>query len=111
MATTDYVMYRGNSKTIEVAITDSDGDAVDVSTAQAIAYGIFAPTGGVSLVTKTLADGVSVVTSTVTVALESEDAEELIPGIYIHELKIIDSAGKPTTALQGTIALRAAYLP
>lgn len=107
---TDFTTYIGDSKSLEIAITDSDGAAVDVSTAQAVVYALFARAGGAALVTKTLDDGVSVATSTVTVALAPADTAELAPGLYLHELQITDSAGAVTTALQGSVALRAGYI-
>lgn len=103
--TQNVTMYSGDSKTLTISIVDSDGAAIDVSTAAAVVYAIADSSRGPALVTKTLADGVSVAGSTVTVTLEPDDTEDLA-GVYYHELQITDDVGHVDTAMSGTITVR-----
>jgi hypothetical protein len=81
-------MYSGDSKTLTISIVDGDGDAVDVSTAASVVYAIADSSRGPALVSKTLADGVSVAGSTVTVTLEPDDTaahgRRVLPRVADH---------------------------
>jgi len=106
----DVTMYSGDSKTLTISIVDGDGDAVDVSTAAAVVYAIADSSRGPAHVTKTLADGVSVAGSTVTVTLEPDDTAALA-GVYYHELQITDESGNVDTALSGAITVQRDLVP
>lgn len=103
----DFEMYSGDSRIIDVAITDEAGTPVDVSTATAISY-IFYKSGE-TLFTKTLSAGITVATSTVTVTIDPEDTEDLA-GDVIHEMQITTAGGGIYTVLQGTVKIIRDYI-
>jgi hypothetical protein len=105
----DLQLISGDSRTLQIAITDEAGAPVDVSTAQAIEYGIFDAIGA-ARVTKTLGAGITVAAHIVTVELLPEDTDALLGGGYVHELEVITAAGKTHTVLQQTITLRRDYI-
>lgn len=102
---TDASLIRGDSRDLTINITDEAGVPVDVSTAPDITYSIFDVSNPVALVTKTIGDGVVVVTSTITVTLDAADTELLGPAAYVHEMQIIMADGKVYTPLQGVFTL------
>lgn len=107
---TDVSLIRGDSRDLTITITDEAGAPVDVSTAPTITYGIFDRGVSTALVTKALGDGISVVTSTVTVTLDPADTTSLTPGEYFQELQIIMADGDVFTPLQGVIRLIRDYI-
>jgi hypothetical protein len=104
---TDFTMYAGDTRVLTIGITDEDGAAVDVSTAQAIRFGVFG--GGVEQFVKDLDEGITVEDSVVTVTLEPADTQNL-SGSYVHELEIVDVNGHVYTALQGHMRVLKSYL-
>lgn len=102
--TQNFAMVSGDSKTLDIGIVDGDGVAVDVSTAPAIAYQIAASPAATALVTKTLASGITVATSTVSVTLAPADTASLA-GVYYHELQVTDAGGRVFTALSGYVTI------
>jgi hypothetical protein len=105
----NFSMVSGDSRTLTIPITDEGGNNVDVSTAQAIRYGIFKH-GGDALVSKSLENGLSVVAHVVTVVLVPADTAALLAGSYPHELEIVTASGEVHTALQGTVTIRKDYI-
>ena len=102
-------MYAGDSKTLTILISDQAGDPVDVSDADSITYSIFS-SSATAKATKTLADGITVVTSTVTVALAPADTAALSAGEYTHELQVVTAALEVYTAMQGKLTVRRSYI-
>lgn len=105
----DYTMYSGDSRLQPIGIFDEVGAPVDVSTATDITYKILKATGE-TVITKTLADGITVDESVVTVELAPADTAELSGPNFIHELQITTSLGAVYTVLQGTIAIKRDYI-
>lgn len=106
----DFTMYSGDDRSFNVGITNEEGDPEDVSDALSITYGVFHPRTGVEQFKKELGDGITVVTSVVTVTLLPEDTEALLGGTYIHELEIITAENKTYTALQGEIVIKRGFI-
>ena len=101
-----FEMYSGDTKTLAVAITDADGNAVTL-TGATCAYTIrTAITSTTALVTKaTGGSGITVSGSTVTISLAPADTADL-DGTYYHELQITDSAGHVSTAFQDVVSIK-----
>jgi len=107
MADTEF--HRGDSLTINIAVTDSSGNAVDLSDAQASEYGIF-DGAGMQLVSKSIGAGVAIAANVVTVTLDPADTASLAPGLYTHELEVIDALDAVHTVYQGDILLKRDYI-
>jgi hypothetical protein len=101
-----FEMFSGDSKTLSVAITDTDGQSVTL-TGATCAYTIReAITSTTSLVTKaTGGNGITVSGSTVTITLSPSDTASL-DGTYYHELQITDSSGHVSTAFQDVVSIK-----
>jgi hypothetical protein len=107
---TDAELYAGDTKILTIAITDANGNAVDVSTATAIVYGVYGRISSTAIISKTLAGGITVVTSTVTVTLDPEDTADIAPGAYIHECEVTQASGAVYTVLQGKLTIIKDYV-
>lgn len=92
--------HSGDTKYLDVSILDDDDVAVDV-TGAGVTYVI---AGSEIVVTKTEADGITIATSVVTVALDPADTEALA-GEYFQEMQIVDGAGDVTTVLVGRVGI------
>jgi len=104
MAEQNFSMHSGDSKSLSVSITNAAGTPVDVSTAAAIVWTLAASPTSAALVTKGLGDGVTVSTSTVTVALDPEDTDDLA-GLYYQEMQVTDGSGNVSTVLSGHVLI------
>lgn len=106
----------GDYLELAVTVVDEAGDAVDISGASAIRYGISAigPGGGPqgpALVTKSLGSGIAITNGAggiFTVTLASGDTAALL-GTYFHEAEIIVD-GKVSTVFRGDITVAAQLL-
>lgn len=105
----DFSLISGDSRTLQIAITDEAGAAVDVSSAQAIEYGIY-DTTGTARVTKALGTGISVAANVITVEILPIDTANLLGGSYIQECQIITAAGRVNTVLQQTMTIKRDYI-
>jgi len=106
MADQNFSMKAGNSKTLSVPITNDAGSSIDVSGAASIVWTLAESRYSEPLLEKTLADGVSVVTSTVSVDLAPEDTAGL-DGLFYHQLQITDGSGGESTVLVGVVSIAA----
>ena len=106
-------LYRGDSATLFVALTQADGTAFD-PTLNAIIRWRLARTQHspetAALVRKSLGDGIELATvdgvDGVNVTLSTADTDQ-VPGLYYHELKIWDD-GDIATAMTGTCVVKRA---
>lgn len=91
-----------------INVTDETGVAVDISTASEITWIVSASVDdvGANLISKTLTGGtLSLQTdSQILIPLESADTD-LTPGVYYHELRIINAIADPATPLKGTFEI------
>lgn len=58
-----------------------------------------------ALVSKSLVSGITILAGVATIDL-SEDDTDLEPGLYYHELKIIDPPSDRSTAMIGTVVIK-----
>lgn len=100
----DFEVISGNTKVINVSIRGKKDAPVDVSSAQAITYGVFHDRA--IKVIKRLGFGISVASDVVTVRLEATDTASLLVGQYNHELQIVTVDGEVHTVHQGRIAVK-----
>lgn len=105
----DFEMVQGDDLRVQVTVKDSAGDAVDISGATSIRWGLARRLGDTPLLTKTLDAGEIIIPSDnlLYFDIDNTDSAALDPGYYAHELEVITSAGLIYTPLQG----RARILP
>lgn len=104
-------MYAGDSQPVQITVTDSGTGAAADLTGCALTWMLAVAPGGTALVTKTSAGGDIAVSGAgsniVTVSLEPADTDALEPGVYYHELKVVDLAAQVHTAVQDKLQILA----
>jgi hypothetical protein len=109
MMATDFTMYSGDTVNVAVTITDSNGDAVDLTGATS-SWVLTSFSGSTVYVTKSSGAGTitygGVSTNVATVALTASDTDDL-DGIFRHELEIVDSTNNVSTVCVGTVVIEA----
>ena len=102
-------IYRGDSAILEVTLNTEDGGNYVVAPGDALKYRIarnaHSPENE-AFVVKELDQGLTVLNSIATINLTSEDTD-LEPGLYHHELKIIDPPIERATVMVGTVVIKA----
>lgn len=106
MATTNFSMFAGDDKTLQVTVTDEDGDPVNL-TAASIKWQCARSLGKASAISKTATSGGGItITGAATgdfeVTLDDTDTEDLA-GTYQHEAEVTFSDGTISTVLSGTM--------
>ena len=103
-------IYVGNYRELKFSIDDV------LSVEDCTAYWAMAPTN--TSVVNTLEKssestpaGITLVGKIVTVILNSADTDDLEPGTYYHELRLVDADSKPSTPSIGTITVAPVILP
>lgn len=99
----DFTMWSGDSKVLEVTVTDADGDAVNL-TGASIDY-VMQDDADIS---KSVGDGISI-TSPATgglfeITLDPSDTTALA-GDYHHECEVTDSSDNVSTVFVGTVTI------
>jgi hypothetical protein len=102
----DFDMYAGESKTVFIAITNSDGSAFNPVGAT-MEWWMAKTNHSAKTIAKTLSSGLALSTGGVNILLESDDTYDLKPEIYYHELKITMPSGL-SVATVGAVHLRPA---
>lgn len=98
-------MFSGDSVILELSVHNR-GELADLSST-AFTYSVASSPQDTALITKTLSDGVRITgTGTLEVELSPADTEDLPGDDYYHELTAVNSAGKVTTLMFGTLEVR-----
>lgn len=100
---------RGDTASIDVALTDAYGAPYDPGIGGELKYRIsrnWHTPENEALVLKSLSDGITVDGTTATIEITEEDSD-LAPGVYYHELKIIKSPDVSTT-MTGNVIIKKA---
>ena len=109
----DFSMTAGDSKVLEVTVTDADGAAVDLSGAQTIRWHMSRSVNSrPATVEKALGAGITVTNGPggiFSVTLDSADTEDL-RGDFVHEAEVIDEDGNVSTVLSGAVTISAALI-
>lgn len=98
----DFIMVSGDSKVLNITVTDSADAAVDLSDVNAAEWSLYLSS---ALVTKTLGSGITVtdaVNGIVQVTIDPADTEELKGGEYKHGIQLTTSTGQVLTPRSGT---------
>ncbi|RMG96176.1 MAG: hypothetical protein D6706_10635 [Chloroflexi bacterium] len=99
----NFTMWSGDSKLIQVMVTDSAGNSVALAGAT-IEYVIKDSVNGTTRVSKSTSNGITISGNTFTITLDPADTAGL-SGQYYHEAQITDVAGNVSTALVGNIVI------
>lgn len=108
----DFTLVSGDTLALEIVITDPTGAAVDLTTAAAITWLLIDRRTRQPVITKTLADGITVgeiYQNVIIVNLAPADSAALA-GLYAHELEVRDHAGGVWTPVQGMAQVAADWL-
>lgn len=107
----DFSMYAGDDKTIEVSVTDKNGDAVDITSAT-IEWRAAKSHNKTAAVTKTTSSGISITNGAggvFQITLTDSDTEDLV-GSYYHEAQVTFSSGLIATVLTGLMNVNAVLI-
>ncbi len=105
---TNFEMFSGNTRLLEVTVLDQDDAVVDLTGAQAVDYSLAKAAGKAAIFEKTLGTGVTItdaVNGVLQITLLPADTEDL-RGTFYQELEVTDAAGRITTVLFGTVTIR-----
>lgn len=108
----NFIMYQGESKLIEAPVVDSDGNPLDM-TGATIEWKAFDTTEDTtpSIEKSTASGNISVIDKNATndglrITLVPADTESLVPEVYYHECRVIDSVGNEEVVFSGFITLK-----
>jgi len=100
-AIANFDMYRGDTKTLVVAVMSSDGSALDVDTALGITFGLFEVETLEVVALMTLGQGITVTGNLITIVIPHDETERML-GNYTYEIEIVTVTAQTHTILQGT---------
>lgn len=102
-------VYRANSATISIAVTQADGTPYDPTLNAQFRYRVALTShadDSEAMVQKSLGAGIVSITGGVAITINPEDSD-FDPGIYYHELQVIDGVDK-STAMIGAFVVKKA---
>ena len=100
-----FTMYRGDTKILNVAVTDGSGVNVPIDDATSVTFGLFDKVSLAAVLVKELLDGVTVAGNIATVTILAADSAALL-GEYPFEMEVIDASGYTFTVLRGTATVK-----
>src|SRR6267154_1853527 len=102
-------VYRANSASISVAVTHADGTPYDPTLNAQFRYRVAMTShadDSEAMVQKSLGAGIVSITGGVAITINPEDSD-FDPGVYYHELQVIDGVDK-STAMTGAFVVKKA---
>jgi len=104
----NFTMWSGDTKVIEVTITDASGNAVNL-TGATISYVLQRSVGSTVTISKTTASGISITDASggvFQITLDASDTARLSGSSYYHECQITDTSGNVSTVFTGTVTMK-----
>lgn len=101
-------IYRRDSARLTVTLTTSEDAPYAPAPGDEVRYRLARNASSIeaeSLVSKSLVSGITILAGVATIDLSETDTD-LTPGIYYHELKIIDPPSDRATAMVGTVIIK-----
>lgn len=101
-------IYRGNNAQLKVTLTTADGDAYTPAPGDEVKYRLSRNSHSPedeAFVTKELNAGITILAGVATIELSQTDTD-LEPGLYYHEVKVVDPPLERTTAMVGTVVIK-----
>ena len=102
----DFEIVSGDNSSVQFDVTNQSGAVVDITSATAT-WALARRNHSTTLVSKTVGDGITIVdgpNGVLLVSLDQTDTASL-SGDYYHELQIVQSSGRKTTAAYGTASV------
>ena len=103
---TNFSMFAGDDKTIQVTVTDPDGDPVDLTSAT-IKWQAAKSLGKASAISKSTSSGITITDAAngeFEVTILDTDTDDLV-GTYQHEAEVTFTDGTKSTVLSGTMRI------
>lgn len=103
----------GDDFVITLTVYNIDGDEVNITNLNDALW-VLKRHGAseTSFVSKTLGAGIAIIDGpggVLTVTVDAADTADLVPGIYYHEIRIVDSSNLITTIMSGTMTLNQSH--
>jgi hypothetical protein len=112
MEITDFSMTRGDTKLIDVSVTEiSDGSATTISGATINWKATKSHRSSAVISKATGGSGIAITgTNTFRITLNAADTSSLTPGDYYHEAQVSFSDGEVATVLKGVMTLELGFI-
>lgn len=108
-----FSLFAGNARKLVVSVIDDEtGDPKDLTDVEArwqASRGNAEKFSTVPVLTKTIGNGITVTSEfdgTLEITLEAEDTDALPPGIYYHELLLVDVTGDQENLIADTFTVK-----
>lgn len=108
----NFTLWQGEDVVITAAITNEAGTAVSLTGATAVRWSAFAKKSStLAALAKTLVSGIALVDVAgtddgVEITMDSNDTDNLSPGMYYHECRVVDSVGNEQVVFVGDLFLK-----
>lgn len=109
-------MWQGEDLAVTVPITNSAGTAVSLTGATTVRWSLFAGrnvevSAATATLAKTLGSGISLVSVNgtndgVRIAIDTDDTDDLDPGTYYHECRVVDASNDEQVVFIGNLYLK-----
>src|SRR5574340_899717 len=99
----DFSLWQCDDKTLSVSLTES-GAALNITGCTIRWVLRKEAASGTALLTKTTASGITItngVAGLCSIALADTDTDDIDPGVYYHEMSVVDTLGNVSTVLTG----------
>lgn len=104
-------IYRGDNAQIKVTLETAEGDVYTPAPGDEVKYRIarnaHSPDSE-AFVIKELDDGLTILAGVATIEITSEETALMEPGLYHHQIKIVDPPLERSTVMTGTVIVKAA---
>lgn len=102
----NFEMFQGDTKDIEITVTDENGALLDLSSYDSINWVVYRPTTKETVLSKNLSNGITVPSlGIIQISLTPADTELITPMIYSHECEINSGASVTSTVCTGSFKL------
>ncbi len=97
---TDFELYKGDTFTRSITVTDGEGDPFDF-TGASLSFIIKETKGGSNVLALSIGSGISISTNVITITVSAAQTASLAIKRYVYDLKFTSSGGAVTTWMLG----------
>jgi hypothetical protein len=103
----NFTMWQGEDKTITVSLTNSSGSPYGDTDGLVFTWKVAtSESATTALITKATGSGITNGTSQITIAIDEADTDDMAPGTYYHELRVVDTSSDHDVVLCGGLTLK-----
>ena len=105
------IIYRGDNAQLKVTLLTATGDVYVAAPGDEVKYRLSRNSDSPVaeyFITKELGSGITILAGVATIEITAAQTRALEPGLYYHELKIVDPPLEVATAMIGTVIIRPA---